>query len=75
MPHQHFSQCTSEPKQGENLLTQLHIILYEETCLYVSLIGITHHSLFPEVNAHCGGELAVELLVGVPVEEGGLPHP
>lgn len=35
----------------------------------------THHSLFPEVNAHCGCELAVELVVSVPVEESGLSHP
>lgn len=33
-----------------------------------------HHSFFSEVDAHCGGELAVELVVGVPVEEGGLSH-
>lgn len=35
----------------------------------------THHSLFPEVNSHCGSEFAVELVVSVPVEEGGLSHP
>lgn len=33
-----------------------------------------HHSLFPEVDAHRGDELGVELVVGVAVEEGGLPH-
>lgn len=36
---------------------------------------VTHHSLFPEVNSHCSCELAVELVVSVPVEEGGLSHP
>ena len=36
---------------------------------------VTHHSLLPEVDAHGGGELAVELAVGVSVEEGGLAHP
>lgn len=34
----------------------------------------THHSLFPEVDAHRGCELSVELAVGVPVQEGGLSH-
>lgn len=36
--------------------------------------SITHHSLFSEVNTHCGWELAVELVVGISVEEGGLSH-
>lgn len=34
----------------------------------------THHSLFPEVDADCGDELGVELVVCVSVQEGGLPH-
>lgn len=34
----------------------------------------THHSLFPEVDADCGDELGVELVVCVSVKEGGLPH-
>lgn len=34
----------------------------------------THHSLFPEVDADCGDELGVELVVRVAVEEGGLPN-
>lgn len=37
-------------------------------------LAATHHSLLPEVNPHCAGELAVELVVRVPVEEGGLAH-
>lgn len=36
--------------------------------------GRTHHSLFPEVNADCGDELGVELVVCISVQEGGLPH-
>lgn len=36
--------------------------------------GRTHHSLFPEVNANCGDELGVELVVCISVKEGGLPH-
>lgn len=36
---------------------------------------VTHQPFFPEVDAHRGGELAVELVVGVPVQEGGLAHP
>lgn len=40
----------------------------------VCVRACTHHSLFPEVYSHCGGELAVELVVGVPVEESGLAH-
>lgn len=34
----------------------------------------TYHSLFPEVNADCGDELGVELVVCVSVQEGGLAH-
>lgn len=38
-------------------------------------LSATHHSLLSEVNTHCACELAVELVVCVPVEEGGLSHP
>lgn len=34
----------------------------------------THHSLFPEVDAYCGNELGVELVVCVSVQERGLPY-
>lgn len=36
--------------------------------------GGAHHSLFPEVDADCGDELGVELVVCVAVQEGGLPN-
>lgn len=36
--------------------------------------GGAHHSLFPEVDADCGDELGVELVVCVAVQEGGLAN-
>lgn len=48
--------------------------LAEHLELYMSNRCITHHSFFSEVNAHCGRELAVELVVGISVEEGGLSY-
>ena len=43
-------------------------------CMFLLLKLWTYHSLFPEVDANCGNELRVELVVCVAVKERGLAH-
>lgn len=48
----------------------------QETCTRVSCFGsrLSYHSFFPEVDADCGDELGVELVICVAVQECCLPH-
>lgn len=71
--HQHRSLCTSKQKHYPCLWFSCVTLLAEHLGLHVSNL-CTHHSFFSEVDAHCGCELAVELVVGIPVEEGCLSH-
>lgn len=55
-------------------LNSMHHTLAEYLDLLASNLCITHHAFFSEVDAHCGRELAVKLVVGIPVEESCLSH-
>lgn len=71
-PCVHLNQTTEQTSELGYIYFELKIIL---VCVHLNIPSITYHSLFPEVDAHCCCELVVKLVVGVPVEVGGLSHP